>query len=501
MRYGFGLALSAARPLAQPPVAPPVDPTDPTDPTEPTDPGNPSIYATVPTRLSFRPEGVGNFIVAEGMAMEVPGTTRVMHTVYLTGLAPGTTYEFRLPSGITIRTNYVTYAGNPTTSLVIHWQTDAPKLQDYRALSLSTTARKTFTAPATISEAAPYRIAAISDSHGRGNVTTLMASIAARNPHLIVHSGDMANGNGGSNGPDTWYIHGATLNAAVDTHGRRIPFIPNIGNHECLDGSAGVEWGAGAAGRKPDFDAGIRGDTEWYYCFFPAFPGLRGFGLLDFGNYLSLWSLDPGISTRIDDPADSQKAWLQATLAARQAVPHKIASMHYSPYPNGRRVMLNYTLGVREHFAPIMHAGGMRTVLVGHDHVMGYTVPISDWSLDGHQRDIAPAAIGEGIEFLGNGTPASGDNVRDGRNPATKWWIADSRAAVFTHYDFEKPGWNGDPLHAEPRAPHAGDGATFPDTGVAHYWFMTLTPAGRTLEATTIGGEKWVTLERGIDAS
>ena len=482
----LALRLGTTRPLGDSPPAVP-----------------PFPFPTVATRLRYRPESGGSWVEVAGTAMGVPDTNRVVHTVHIEGLAPDTTYEIDLPN-LPNTSIYTTYCDDPTTTLTVHWHTLKPLLGGgYANEPFSNMASgrslKSFTAPSSIA-GGEFRVAQLSDTHGQANEVDLIVAASAADHHLIVHSGDVATGNGGTSSPQTWYQFFNDLRLAVDTQGRTIPFIPNIGNHEVRGGGSGLQW-LGDRGFKPDFNTGQRGDAEWYYCFFPRFPGLRGFGLLDFGDYLSVFVIDPGISTLLEDPSDNQRDWLETALSARQTVPHKIATLHYSPWPVGRRPMNLSFRTVREVLGPVWHAGGVRVVLVGHDHVLSYTVPIDSWGLADHQSPQTPAAVGDGIEFFGAGPAGgrAGPGARSGRNPATKWWMADSRASIWEQYDFEEPGWDGPALEAETRDPHPDDMTEFGNDDVRHYWSLTLTPTGRQISAVTAEGETWVTLDRGID--
>jgi hypothetical protein len=429
--------------------------------------------------------------------MAVPDTNIVVHTVVLVGLAHGQDVQFQLPAGAA--QVYTTYCDDPCTTLVLHWITPKPQMWDYRTKSFSVTTYTSFTAPRTMPETG-FRLVQVSDSHGRNFSTPLMVqAVQVENPHVVIHSGDLATTNGGSNPPTTLYTLLDQLNAMRDSQGRIVPFLPNVGNHECWNGSEGFQWSGGTTGRKPNWDTDERGDVEWYLCLFPTWPGIRGFGVLDFGDYCSIWQLNPGIYALMDDPADSQVEWLAESLSERASVPHKIASSHYNPYEWGRRAFTPYLVAQRD-FGRILYNGGCRTFFVGHSHVIGYSVPIDKWGPTDHQVEHTPARVGEGVEIFGSGTPGIGvDASREGRNPATKWWIADSMPLEIEYYDYEKASYTGPASYLELRDPHPDDGREFSMTETAHYWTVSMTRDGRTVSAINSLGDSWVTLERPLD--
>lgn len=445
---------------------------------------SPAAFQAAPTFLEYRPVSGGRWRTADGVARRVPDTDRVVHTVEVTGLTPDTMYEFR--TAATALATYLTWSGDPTSTMVVHWHTRQP-LSPY--LVLGSPVRRFRTMPTTLDT---LRIAQIGDTHGDPNAAAVFTALAARDPRFVLHPGDIANADGGSNPPDTWYSFFDTLQHAVDTSGCIIPIIPTIGNHEVLGGGSGAQWAGAEYGNKPDFDAHTRGDAEWYYSFFPAFPGLTGYGLLDFGDYLSVWALDPGISTRWDE---GQLDWLNATLAARQHVPHRLVNLHYGPWPAGRRVMANYYRDTQPVLCPILEDRGVRLVLTGHEHVLSRTVPITGGSYLAGGAD--GTDLESGVVYVGAGP--GGAAVRDGRNPHTKWWIHDSRASEWVRYDFEIAPAN--PLWDETREPHVDDGTTFTDAEVTHFWEVDLTPSGRTVRAIDGNGATWDEFTQDADPS
>jgi hypothetical protein len=451
-------------------------------------------FVMAPTRLEYSTNDGSSWAEAAGTAMRVPDTNRVVHTVELTSLPADGDVSIRLPDG-DIEAFYTTYDDDPTTTLIVHWQTLQPIVGNYHTRDLNTSAvRKSFTQPATL-PGGGWRVVQMSDSHGGSDATAVAQAIAARDPRLVIHSGDVATGNGGSSSPNTWYSQFDAITELVDTSGRHIPFIPNIGNHEMPESRAGVEWhvdlreGGALGPPKPDFDEDIRGGAEWYYSFFPRFPGLRGFGVLDFGDYFSLFVIDPGISTFMRDEADHQVDWITSALAARTAVPHKIATMHYSPWPAGLRPLVRAYLDTRRYICAALYDGGCRLIAVGHDHVISRTVPLSQFGLLDHQTEHAPTE--GGLVVIGSGP--SGAVARNGRNANGKWWLEKTQAPEIVFFSFEETEPDN-PERFEPRfppGPKAGDGQTSANADVVHFWEIDLAATERTMRARTLSGTVW----------
>ena len=423
-------------------------------------------FATRQTSLLYKKKDSVEWIKANGVAMSVPDTNRIVHTVELDGLTANTDYEFRLPD-IEIPNVYLTWRDDPSTTMVIHWHTFKPHLATYGDV-YSGEIYKFKTMPTVISNSVKF--AHVSDTHGRSLTTQIFQEIGLKDVDCIIHSGDMATGDGGED-PSSWYQFFDSLNYAKDTKGNLIPILPNIGNHEIRFGSPGIQWETVYdVGNKPNF-FNKRGDAEWYYCFFPTFPGLQGYGVIDFGNYASVWQLDPGITTFTNK---GQNIWLSETLSERVNVPHKIISLHYSPFPLGRRMLIRYYNEIRRDFCPIWEPY-KPLVLTGHEHVWGKTVPILGGGLDindAYEHE-------DGVVYLSGGP--SGAEGREGRNPHTKWWIDQSRASVWEYFDFEKPDYTG--MYKEEREPHELDGTTFTNDEVINYWLIELENDKRTMSA------------------
>ena len=94
-----------------------------------------------------------------------------------------------------------------------------------------------------------------------------------------------------------------------------------------------------------------------FYALFPS-PGPRGYDCLDFGNYLSLFLLDSGITHPIEG---AQTAWLKAELARRRSVPHLVPVYHVPAYPSIRSDVsgesADLTRTIRRAWCPLFEGG------------------------------------------------------------------------------------------------------------------------------------------------
>lgn len=419
------------------------------------------------TSILMRKKGDEEWVKAFGIARLVPDTDRVVHTVELTELEEDTEYEFRLLD-LPTPTFYTTINGDPSDSQVVHWHTFQPHPASNYQESYSSDIKQLKTFPKVLT--GNMRFGHMTDTHG---FSEAFADMAARDVRCIIHSGDIASGNGGELSPASWYLFFNSIVNAIDSSGNIIPFLANLGNHEIWAGNSGMEWSSEEIGVKPNFTTNKRGDAEWYYCFFPTFPGLRGYGAVHFGNYASIFQLDPGITTYVEG---EQTEWLKREFIERQDVPHKIVSFHYSLFQNGRRRAQSYYNVIRQAWAHTFEEN-KALMLAGHSHVSGKTVPIL--SGDGAMIN-SGYEDPEGIVYL---VAASGNvnTPQPARNPNTKWWLDTARGSVWGYFDFEQEDYDGPEFTKENRPPHATDGTTFETNKVLGWWEIEIENTKRTM--------------------
>lgn len=411
-------------------------------------------FSTVETKARYREDGGNDWVETKGIAMNVPDTNRVVHTVEIEGLEQDKRYEFQLSTGTQVV--YLTWKDNPCTSIVIHWHTTKPLKESYTN-GFANEIRKFKTLPETLNNS--IKFAQTSDTHGGGLEKQIYEQIAnIGDVRGIIHSGDMATGNGGEVRPLTWYTFFNGLQNAVNSDGTIIPIIPALGNHEIWRGHAGTQWSP-EFGKKPNFETGKRGDAEWYYCFFPSFLE-QGYAKHTFGDYLTVWQLDPGITTRLDEGQDT---WLSTTMSDDNSA-HKIVSLHYSPYSAVRDPSLNYITDVREKIPPIVE-NYKTLVLTGHDHILKKTVPIKNGQEDE-----------DGVVYIGSG-PSGTSHTHSAFDPTKTWWLDDVIATGYR--DSAREGFDVD--------------------NVVHFWLIDINYSSRSVSAIDLTGKQAMSFEQFID--
>lgn len=180
----------------------------------------------------------------------------------------------------------------------------------------------------------------------------------------------------------------------VTPDGRLIPLVPCIGNHD-------VE---GSFGRKI-------ADAQVFYTLF-SFPGTKGYGTLDFGDYMSVIVLDSGHTHPVEG---EQTKWLAKSLSERKDVTHKFALYHVPAYPSARSFYNKRCSTVRQNWVPIFETMGLTAAFENHDHAYKRTK-----LLRGNKVDPS------GVLYMGDGAWG----VTEVRTPDyNRWYLAKSSAA------------------------------------------------------------------------
>jgi hypothetical protein len=203
---------------------------------------------------------------------------------------------------------------------------------------------------------------------------------ARQDPAFAVVGGDLGYDNGRSVEVSLAFLRNYSKHM-VGKGGRLIPLVPCIGNHE-------VDGGYGKGRDKAPF---------FYALFDGLFPD-TGFNTLDFGDYLSLVLLDTGHTSPI---GGDQTDWLEKTLKARKDHPHTLVVGHVPAYPSFRKATVaaegkdgaGTGEGNRKHWVPLFDKYRVPLVLEHHDHTFKRTKPL----LGG----LADAA---GVLYLGDGS-------------------------------------------------------------------------------------------------
>jgi hypothetical protein len=271
--------------------------------------------------VEYRPQGTSTWLTQPSIsAIHPTSTTRRIHHVLFTGLAPDTFYEYRhLPTG---------------------------------------TIRRFMTLPTTLAGGRTIRAAIGSDGMSSSRMNEASARVGSHTPDFIFFVGDWCDS---VKVASTWDSMLSTRMAPAFRIGDRvIPLIPAIGNHE-FDSSLG-EGRVGA----PIFYALFRFPIEHQ----GAYQEHRA------GSWLSVVTADSEHSTGTLTNTHPQTLWLHATLQDNASIQHRIVGHHASHYPAHRSQHLRLATAGRNFLAPAYEAGNIKIAFMGHDHVYGRTHPI-----------------------------------------------------------------------------------------------------------------------------
>ena len=224
------------------------------------------------------------------------------------------------------------------------------------------------------------------------HVATVNALAAKQDPYFALIGGDLAYDNGQSAPAMLGFLRNYSRHM-VDTCGRLIPMLACIGNHEVDKGGYN----------------GKRSDSPFFLALFDGLFKDKTYAAVDFGDYMSLILLDTG---HIAPIGGAQTAWLDHALRERTDRPHLIAVNHVPAYPSHRNDAGKDGTGAenRKHWLPLFERHNVDVVLEHHDHTFKRTHPMWDGHVD---RD--------GIVYLGDG---SWGQLRAPNKPETRPYLA-----------------------------------------------------------------------------
>jgi hypothetical protein len=254
-----------------------------------------------------------------------------VHRCELEGLEPGTEYEFRIGTV------------SPT----------------YRFRTMPSKATNTF-------QFVTGGDCGVNDDTIRTNIIA-----AKQEPAFAFIGGDLAYDNGKSAPTFLQFLQNYSRHM-VDPQKRLIPMLSCIGNHEVQGGFRRT-----------------RGHAPYYLSVFDGIYDDPTYGVLDFGDYLSLVILD---SDHVSHVEGEQTAWLEKTLADRQERPHLLAAYHVPCYPSHRDFAKTGDRS-RKHWCPLFEKYKIDAVLEHHDHTFKRTFPLTDGRYDKN-----------GVLYLGDGS-------------------------------------------------------------------------------------------------
>jgi hypothetical protein len=275
---------------------------------------------TANTDIHYSAAQVGPWQVKPTAAKPYPFTDFKVFRAELTGLTPGTDYQFRIGK----------------QSPVYRFRTMPAKATD--------------------------TIHFISGGDCGVNAHTVANNLQAarQDPMFAVIGGDLGYDNGKSVEVSLAFLRNYSKQM-IDRNGRLIPMVTCIGNHE-VDGGY----------NKP------RSKAPFFYALFDGLFPDTGFATLDFGDYLSLVLLDTGHTSPIEG---AQAAWLEKTLRDRIDHPNVIAVNHVPAYPSFRSMSapigkFGTGEGNRKHWVPLFEKYRVPVVLEHHDHTFKRTRPL-----------------------------------------------------------------------------------------------------------------------------
>jgi acid phosphatase type 7 len=329
--------------------------------------------------LQYRKKGETDWKVDIGTWIPMPfSEERLIHTVELTGLHPGSVYEFRLGK--------IVADDSAPFSLTEGGFSFIPDSEVY-----------TFrTMPRDVQE--PIVFVAGADTHGPQHIERYihMSEQAARaNPYFAVIAGDIAYAEGNPERIGYWYaFFDVWMEKMVTEDGHLIPIIPTLGNHDEHGDEYDQRGGRSNPNRAPFL-------TTLF-----ATPGKRGYTVLDFGEYLSLVLLDSHHTNTI---YGEQAAWLEGVLEERRNIKNVFPVYHVQAYSAARDFDRPVESLIREHWVPLFENYGIRVAFEGHDHTFKRTHPIKDNRVDA-----------AGVVYLNS---AWGANPRRPHDPEETWFL------------------------------------------------------------------------------
>ncbi len=219
----------------------------------------------------------------------------------------------------------------------------------------------------------PIRFIVGGDAYGNSKLFRRMnETIASQDPDFVVIGGDLAY----AIGVPTLRLRSSALTRWLDflsiwkeqlvaSDGRLIPFLIVAGNHD------------------------IASDNyELFFSLF-AFPQKQLYRAIDFGDYLSLFLLDTGHFQPIQG---RQTLWLEKALSSRTNVPHLFAAYHIGAYPTWYPYDGLIPKTIRNHWCPLFDLYHLSVAFEHHNHAFKRTYPLKANKID----DTGTLYLGDG---------------------------------------------------------------------------------------------------------
>ncbi len=362
--------------------------------------------------VQYRLSGSDEWMEAAPEVMPFPFSERVIKRAELTGLEPGSEYYFRFGEGTRIR--------------------------------------KFRTMPERADK--PIRFAAGGDVRHRIEwMDQTNRRVAKYDIDFVLWGGDLAYADGREDRLYRWKEYmDSIMNTLITADGRAIPVLASIGNHEVRGGYYHRDEHQRREGMPPysQTDESRAQIAPYYYSLF-AFPGQPGYGILDFGDYMSIVLLDTDHSNPIEG---AQTEWLESALADRSEVPHIFPVYHVPAFPSVRSPEGRSQTRVRDNWVPLFEKYGVRVAFENHDHIYKRTYPLRNGEI-----------ASDGVVYIGDGSWGVGTRPigRDHGNDGPAWYLkkaASERHAIIgtihgNHQHFLVVSENGEIIDEYPSTP------------------------------------------------
>ena len=292
---------------------------------------------TADTKISYAEKAETKWLTNATTAKPYPMTDFKVYRSELTGLKPGTDYQFKIgKSSPTYRFRTMPAKANDTIHFISGGDCGV-------------------------------------NSHAVAN----NIQAARQDPMFAVIGGDLGYDDGRKVETSMAFIRNYSK-TMIGRDGRLIPMVTCIGNHE-VDGGY----------NKP------REKAPFFYALFDGLYSEKSYATLDFGDYLSLVLLDTDHTTPIEG---EQTDWLEKTLKERVSHPNVMVVNHVPAYPSYRNPgsddggKTGTGTGNRKHWVPLFEKYGVSVVLEHHDHTFKRTKPL----INGMANDNGVVYLGDG---------------------------------------------------------------------------------------------------------
>lgn len=321
--------------------------------------------------LDFKKVGDTDWSREAGEQMPFPFSDRIINRVELTGLDANTEYRFRFDE--------------------------------------NSVYRKFRTMPDNAYQ--PIRFAAGGDvRHSQSQMERTNLQAMKYNPDFIIWGGDLAYADGLEDRLNRWYeFMESMMNTLKTENGRIVPVLVGIGNHEVIGG----QYNSDERRERENMPAYTQTDESremiapYFYQLF-AFPGQPGYGVIDFGDYMSVILLDTEHTNPI---AGEQTEWLESVLAEREHIPHIFPHYHIPGYPSVRSYDSGRHYRIRDHWVPLFEKYGVKVAFENHDHAYKRTFPLLDGKIDPN-----------GIVYIGDGAWGVSTRPIGGGHDPEEWF-------------------------------------------------------------------------------